>query len=221
MFIGEYMNKDVVTVTSDTPLNEAEKIMREQKIRRLPVVNKGGELVGMISRSKIREAKPSPATSLSIWELNYLLAKMKVQDVMEKKVITVTPEMTVEEATAIGEKNRVGAFPVIKDKRLVGIITTTDLYRITVRALSFGQPGARLRIFDCEKTGSTSEVIDIINKSGAKMLSMFRVMPPGTGREDCMIHIDIENADGILKELKDKGYQVENRTYWIAPVISY
>lgn len=219
MYVGEYMNTNVITVRNDTPLFEAEKVMRDHRIRHLPVLDKGGKLVGMLTRGKIREAKPSQATSLSIWEHNYLLAKMMVKDVMEKNIITVTPETTVEEATALGEKSHIGALPVVKDKQMVGIVTATDLYKITVRALGFGQPGARLRIFECGKTGSMAEVTDIINRSGAKMLSLFRVVPPGTGREDCMIHIDREDADGIVNELKSKGYQVEKRSYWIAPVI--
>jgi acetoin utilization protein AcuB len=210
MYVREYMNTRVITTSSDALIHDAAKIMSDHKIRRLPVVDKG-KLVGIITRDKIREIMPSQATSLSIWELNYLLAKMKVKNVMEKNVITVSPGTTVEEAAILGQKHAVGALPVMENKRVVGIVTTTTLYEVTTQALGFGKPGARLHILECDKTGSTSEVIDIINKSGVKILSLFHVIPPGIGREDCIIHLDKEDAGRIVNELKEKGYQVEQR----------
>jgi len=117
-------------VTSDTLVHDAEKIMRDNNIQRLPVVDKG-KLVGIITRDRIREVASSPATSLSIWELNYLIAKMKVKDVMVQGLYTVTPNDTVEAAVGGAQQREVGSLLVVnKDKRdkLVGIATTTDLY---------------------------------------------------------------------------------------------
>ena len=215
MYIKEYMNTDVITVDGDTPIRDAEKVMHDSKIRRLPVVDKG-KLVGIVTRDKLREVAPSPATSLSIWELNYLLAKMNVKDVMEKELFTVTPDSTVEEAVAEAQRWGIGTLLVVdKDKqdRLVGIATTTDLYKITTKVLGFGQPGAWLHIFECCQAGSEAEVINIINKQGVRILAMFHVTPPGTGRENCMIHLDIEDASQIRGELKARGYEVEERRH--------
>ena len=213
MYIKEYMNTNVISVSSDTPVNDAEKIMRDNKIRRLPVVDKG-KLVGIITRDKLREIAPSPATSLSVWELNFLLAKMKVKDVMETKLFTVTPDTTVEQAVSEAQKRGIGTLLVVdKDKRnkLVGICTTTDLYKVTAEILGFGEPGVRLHIFDPGEIGSLTGVFDIINKSGIKILSSFCVTPPGIGREDCIIHLDIKDPGKIITELKSKGYEVEAR----------
>ena len=212
MYIGEYMSTNVITVDGDTLIHDADKIMRDHKIRRLPVVDRG-KLVGMITQDRIREATTTPATSLSIWELNYLLAKMKVKDAMEENVITVTPDTTVEEAIAVTQKYDIREFPVMEGSTLVGIVTITDAYKVATQAFGFGQPGVRLHIFDCWKTGSLAEVIDIVNNSGARVFSLFHVTPPRVGGEDCIIHLDGENTAQIVSELKSKGYQVEERAH--------
>lgn len=214
MYIKEYMRTNVITVNSDTLIHDAEKLMRDNKIRRLPVVDQG-KLVGLLTRRKLREARPSPATSLSIWEINYLLAKMKVKDIMEKSLFTVTPDTTVEQAVSEAQKRGVGTLLVVnKDKpdKLLGIATTTDLYKLTSEILGFGQPGARLHIFEPSEIGSCQEVMDIINKRGVRILSMFHVAPPGVGKEDCIFHLDTEDASKILEELKSKGYRAQIRT---------
>jgi len=213
MFVKEYMTKEVVTVDPETPIQEAEKIMRERKIRRLPVVDKRGKLVGLVTRDRLREVSPSPATSLSIWELNYLISKMKVKDVMVKDVVTVHPDTPLEEAAALGQKLGIGTFPVLDDGKLVGIITTTDLFRIWTQALGFGRPGTRLHIFNCAAGEPVKEVLDVIHKYGAKILSMFTVVVPATGAEDTIIHLDTEDVDNIVGELRLKGCQVEARKH--------
>lgn len=213
MYMKEYMHTNVITVDSDTLINDAEKLMREHKMRRLPVVDKG-KLVGIVTRDKIREATTTPSTSLSVWELNYLLSKMKVKDLMEKRLYTVTPDTTVEQAVSEAQKRGFGTILVVdkgKPDKLVGIATTTDLYRVATAVLGFGQAGVRLHIFDWGKKGSAKEAIDIINKSGANILSMFCVTPPGIGREDCIIHLDKKDATQLVNELKSKGYEVEAR----------
>ena len=213
MYIKEYMNTNIISVSSDTLVHDAEKIMRDNKIRRLPVVDKG-KLVGIITKDKLREVAPSPATSLSVWELNYLLAKLKVKDVMETNLFTVTPDTTVEQTVNEAQKRGIGTMLVVdKDKRdkLVGICTTTDLYKVTTGILGFGQPGVRLHVFEPSKIGSCQEVVSTIIERGATILSLFHVTPPGVGREDCIIHLDTEDPSEIVSLLKSKGYEVEVR----------
>lgn len=214
MYIREYMQTNVITVNSDTLANDAEKVMRDNNIRRLPVVDKG-KLVGLITRDKLRRMlTPFSATSVNIWDLKYVPARIKVKDIMEKKVFTVTPDATLQQAIAEGQKRKFGVLLVVdKDEpdKLVGLVTATDVYRLTSGILGFGQPGARLHVFEPSKVGSCQEVVGIIIKRGVKILSLFHVTPPGIGREDCIFHLDTEDASQIIAELRSKGYEVEER----------
>lgn len=128
MRVADWMNKGLVVVTPDVPVKEAMRILQEKRIRHLPVVEEG-RLVGIITDRDLRSVAPSPATSLSIYEINYLLDKLTVKEVMTKKVFTVSPETELEEAARLILERRIGALPVVKDGTLVGIITETDLLR--------------------------------------------------------------------------------------------
>lgn len=209
MLVREYMTSPAITVAPDTSVQDAEKMLREHRIRRLPVVERG-KLVGIVTQAKLREVAPSPATSLSIWELNYLLAKMKVKDVMQRNVVTVAPNTTVEAAAALGQERGVGTLPVVEDDKVVGVVTTTDMYRILTDVLGFGDTGARLRIHDPARVGPQGEITDIIGKHGATIVSMFYTSPrPTAAKKDLVIHLDVADAGPIVADLKAKGYEVE------------
>lgn len=212
MRVKEYMNTNVITVTRDTSIQEASKLMEDRGIRRLPVVE-DGKLIGIITKDRIGKVTASPITSPSAWELRYVLMKMTVGDAMERNLVTIKPNTTVEEAVAIGQEHDVGALPVIdSDNCLVGIVTATDLYKITCEAIGFFRNGLRLHIYECSKAGRPfGEVFDIINSQGIKIHSLFHILPPGIGREDCIIHLDTEDASEILDELKVCGYDAEVR----------
>jgi acetoin utilization protein AcuB len=203
------MTWNVVTVTSDMPIMEARKIMDAHGIRRLPVVDKG-KLVGMISKERITRTAPSPATSLSVWEINYLLAKMTVKEVMSKAPITVDPEMSVEAAIALAQKKGVGALPVLENNRLVGIATTNDFfYKILNPVLGIGKSGTRIVISKGGDIKGLQEVLDVVKKAGAKIVS-FHNMPPVEGKEqDVCLHLDKEDVKQLVKDLANKGYSTE------------
>lgn len=131
MRVNQWMSGSPVTVSPSTPVHEARQLMERRRIRHLPVVD-GGRLVGIVTDRDVRLNLPSPATSLSIWEVNYLLAKLTVGEVMTKRVITVEPDRPVEEAARLMLEHRIGALPVTEGGRLVGIITETDLLRAWV-----------------------------------------------------------------------------------------
>jgi acetoin utilization protein AcuB len=139
MYAREYMKSPVITVTPDTLLDEALKTMHQNRIRRLPVVDKG-KLVGLVTRHRLREAMPSSAVPLSIWGIHYQLSKMKVRDVMITDVVSITPDTTIAEAAALSEKRQIGTFPVVDNAgNLVGILTNTDLLHILVKTLDLDQ----------------------------------------------------------------------------------
>jgi acetoin utilization protein AcuB len=135
MQIKERMTRSPITAPPEMPIQEALKLMRERGIRRLPVVDKKGKLIGIVSDRDLLHASPSDATSLSVWELNYLLSKVTLKDVMTKNVITVTPETPVQEAARIMAEKKIGGLPVVQAGKVIGIITETDLFRVLLELL--------------------------------------------------------------------------------------
>lgn len=134
--IKDWMVTDVITVHLDTTLPDAHKIMKEHNVRRLPVVNDANQLIGIVTKGDIRGASPSPATSLNVWELNYLLAKLKVSEFMTRYVIAVHPETSIQAAAKLMMEKKVSGLPVVDEQNeLVGIITESDLFRVMVSML--------------------------------------------------------------------------------------
>jgi acetoin utilization protein AcuB len=209
MKVRDVMTWNVVTVTSDMPIMEARKIMDAHGIRRLPVVDKG-KMVGMVSKERITRTAPSPATSLSVWEINYLLAKMTVKEIMSKDPVTVDPEMSVEAAIALAQQKGVGALPVLENNKLIGIATTNDFfYKILNPVLGIGKSGTRIVVAKGGDIKGLQEILDAVKKSGAKILS-FHNMPPVEGKEqDVCLHLDKEDVKQLVKDLANKGYSTE------------
>jgi acetoin utilization protein AcuB len=209
MKIRDVMTWNVVTVTSDTPIMEARKIMDAHNIRRLPVVDKG-KLVGIVSKERIARSGPSPATSLSVWEINYLLSKMTVKEVMKKDTVTVDPDISVEAAIALAQSKGVGALPVVENHKLIGIATTNDFfYKILNPMLGIGEPGTRVIVSKGAEAKSMQEIMETIKKFGAQITS-FHSMPPVEGKErDLCIHVDKEDVKQLIKDLASKGYSAE------------
>jgi len=131
--VRDWMTPDPVTIGPKTTVPEAHKLMKEHDFRRLPVVDDHGRLIGIVTLSDLREAGPSSATSLSIFELNYLLAQLTIDKIMTRDVVTVSPDATIRDAANLMLKHEVGALPVMEDDKLVGIITESDIFRVIVQ----------------------------------------------------------------------------------------
>lgn len=131
--VKEWMTANVISVSSDTPISVAHQIMKKNSVRRLPVIDNGA-LVGVITIGDVREASPSDATTLSIWELNYLWAQLTVDKVMSKRVITVTPETPIVEAARLMLENKISGIIVVSDaKEVVGVVTESDIFKMLVK----------------------------------------------------------------------------------------
>jgi acetoin utilization protein AcuB len=172
MLVGERMTGDPVVIHDDTPIDEAMKVMRDNKVRRLPVLNKKGALVGIVSERDLLYASPSPATSLSIHELHYLLSRITVAGVMTKEVITVTEDTPLEEAARIMADNKIGGLPVVSDGELVGIITETDLFKIFLELLGAREMGVRLAMLVPDEKGMLAKVTGKIAELGGNIVSL-------------------------------------------------
>jgi acetoin utilization protein AcuB len=131
--VRNWMTQDVITVKPSTTLPEAHQIMMDEEIRRLPVVDDQGILVGIVTLGDVRGAQPSPATSLSIWELNYLLSSLNVEKLMTPKPMTIGPDATIGAAARTMLEHRVSGLPVVEaDGKLAGIITESDIFSMVV-----------------------------------------------------------------------------------------
>ena len=170
MLVGERMSHPVVTVTSKTPINDALNLMRKENIRRMPVVD-GEKLVGIISDHDLLNASPSPATSLSIWEMNYLLSKITVKDVMTVKVVTVSDTTPIEEAARVMADNKIGGLPVLRDEKVVGIITETDLFKIFIEMMGAREAGIRVTVLIPERHGELAELTKSISEMGGNFIA--------------------------------------------------
>jgi acetoin utilization protein AcuB len=204
----DVMTKNPITVDSETLVLDAQKIMKENNIRRLPVVDKGN-LVGIVTQHDLLQASPSPATSLSIHELNYLLAKMKVKEVMKKNPFTLTPDTPFEEALRIGQDKKIGSFPVMDKGKLVGIITESDAVRFMTRALGLREEGSRVTIEGLGgKLGDLEKIIAIANQHQTIILSMISL--PRPERKDWMIVLRLKTTDPdpIVRDFKKAGFNV-------------
>ena len=144
MLVRKRMSKNPITTTPDASVPDALKVMQGSKVRQLPVLGADGALVGIVSLTDLFRASPSPATSLSIWEVDYLLEKIKVSEVMTRKVITVTEDTAVEEAGRIMTEAKVSGLPVMRDGELVGIITESHLFNVLVDVFGARQAGVRV-----------------------------------------------------------------------------
>jgi acetoin utilization protein AcuB len=147
MFVSDRMSSPAVTITPETPFQKALKLMRDHRFRRLPVVDKKGKLIGIVSERDLLYASPSPATSLSIWELHYLLSQIQVRQIMTQDVITTTPDTPIEDASHLMVENKIGGLPVVDEEdHVVGVITETDIFKTFNEIFADGYPGLRLTL---------------------------------------------------------------------------
>jgi len=161
MLVGERMSKPVITIQPEMPITEALNLMKKERIRRVPVV-KDGKLAGIISDKDLLNASPSPVTTLSIWEMNYLLSKVTVDDIMSKNVMTVTEDTPIEQAARIMADNKIGGLPVMSEGHVVGIITETDLFKVFLELLGAREAGVRVTALIEDKPGKLAALTEAI-----------------------------------------------------------
>lgn len=208
MRIKDVMTKNPFTVDSETLVLDAQKIMQENNIRRLPVVDKG-KLVGIVTQHDLLRAAPSPATSLSIYELNYLLSKMKVKELMTKNPVTVSPDTPFEEALRLGQEKKIGSFPVMDKGKLVGITTESDIVRVLARVLGLREEGSKITIEGIGgKLGDLKKIISIVDQHKTIILSMMSLPRPEKNDWMIMLRIKTKKSGPIVTDLKKAGLKV-------------
>lgn len=171
MLVGERMTKPVVSISPDMAIQDALQLMRKENIRRTPVV-KNGKLVGIVSDKDLLNASPSQATSLSVWELNYLLSKITVSEVMTEAVIVVSEDTPIEEAARIMADNKIGGLPVVKESSVLGIITETDLFRLMLELTGAREEGIRGTFLLADKPGELARVANAVAEGNGNVIAV-------------------------------------------------
>jgi acetoin utilization protein AcuB len=209
--VKDCMSSDVITINLDTNVNEAFRIMKERNIRRLPVLDKG-HLVGIITLGDLNQASPSAATSLSIHELNYLLARTRVRDVFpsHQEVITVTPHTYIETAAKLMLEHQISGLPVMDDQNLVGIITETDLFRALIDILGVKRPHTRIDTLIPEGPGSLAEITGLMAARGINIINTVVYYDAALDKYKVILRIEELDYAPVVEALQEKGFQVES-----------
>jgi len=170
MLVGERMSRRVISVAKDMPIHDALALFKKEHIRRAPVL-KDGKLVGIISDKDLLDASPSQATSLSVWEMNYLLSKITVGEVMTRKVLTVQADTPIEEVARLMADNKIGGLPVMRANRVVGMITETDLFKIFLELMGARTKGIRVTAVAEDRPGQLAKITKAIADAGGNFIS--------------------------------------------------
>ncbi|MBK8930921.1 MAG: CBS domain-containing protein [Chloroflexi bacterium] len=171
MLVKNRMSQPVITVEPDLPIMDALNLMKSHNIRRTPVVDKQGKLIGIISDKDLLNAGPSDATSLSVWEINYLVGKIKVKQVMTRNVLTVGGETPIEEAARIMVDNKVGGLPVMEGGTIVGVITESDLFKILLELMGARETAVRLTALIPDVLGELEKLTHAVAQAGGSFIS--------------------------------------------------
>lgn len=172
MLVRDRMTVKPIVVSPDLSVPDALALMREKKVRRLPVLDAQGHLVGIVSDKDLLYASPSPSTSLSVWEINSLLGKLKIEKIMSRKVVTVTGDTPIEEAARIMAERKIGGLPVVEGGKLVGIVTETDLFRAFVNVLGGYREGVRVTATTSAAKGTVARIAQAIFAVGGDIVGM-------------------------------------------------
>ena len=211
------MTKRPITITEDTGIDKALELMHSEKVRRLPVLNKHGQIVGIVSELDLLKASPSPATSLSIYELPYLLSRIKMRDIMTKDVVTATEDMPLEEAALIMAENKIGGLPVMRGDKLVGIITETDLFKIFLEMLGAREEGVRLSMLVPEEKGMLAKIAGKVAGMGCNFVAQGSIMGEDPTNRQLTIKVTDVPEEQLVSAMEELGLKILDARYCTLP----
>jgi acetoin utilization protein AcuB len=203
MLIRDRMTRNPVLCTADLSVTDAFDLMKKSHIRRMPVVDKNGKLVGIVSDKDLLRVTPSPATTLSAYEIPYLLSKVKVSDVMTKKVITVTEDTPVEEAARIMADNKIGGLPVVDESHVVvGIITETDIFKTFLELIGARRAGVRITMIVKDKRGELARIGQAIADIGGNIIATVELPGTDPSNYEVLLKVIGVSKDALVDTLK-------------------
>ncbi len=214
MLVRDRMTPNPIVVKTDTTIKDALDLIRGHRFHHLPVVDEAGKLVGITTEKDMVYAAPSSAVSLSVFEVDYLLSRMSVGQVMKREPLTVSPGLPLEEAARVMLDRHVRCLPVVEGDQLIGIISDTDMFRVFVEGLGGGHPSLRITVVLPEQVGSLARVADRIAAMGGNIHSLGTFW--GEQADDRIVAFRVEGVDRnkLVEALQEDG--VEVRHVWQA-----
>lgn len=209
MYVGWNMKTDLVTISPDTSVFRARELMDQHRISHLPVTDGKAQLLGIVTDRDLKEAWASPATTLSVHELTYVLQKLTVANIMTRKVISATPNMTIERAARMMHDHKIGGLPVVKNEKLTGIITITDLMEVLLMALGLSDDTKRFSLLVTDRAGVLAKVGKVMQQAEVNILSTMTV--PLRGHHDIwqvIVRVALTDYKTAVQSLEETGLKV-------------
>ncbi len=207
MYVYERMNGNAVTADPDFSVSKAFQIMTNTKHSRLPVVDSNGRLLGLITEKLLAEVNPSKAISLNFYEINYLLSKTKVKDVMKTGIFKINKNRLIEEAAVIMKENQIGMLPVTDENEiLAGVITRMDIFKAFIEMMGIKAKGTRLTIKTKHGSSDISDIVNIISVHNINILHISSFN--NKSYTETVIKLETNKSDSVINELKNKGYEI-------------
>lgn len=208
MLVANRMSTNPITISPDVSIAEAMEWMKRENVRRFPVVDKNKKLIGVVTYTDLLYASPSSATSLSMWEISYLLAQVKVREVMTKKVITVEENATLEDAARLMVDNKVGSLPVVRDGALVGIITESDIFRVFLEMMGAREKGIRVSMLAPYVKGSMAKITSSITHAGGLILAFDTFLGEDPSNWGCTLKVADISKEDLLAAINDQVVEI-------------
>lgn len=209
MSVKDYMTKEVISISPEESVAHAADLMRDKGLRRLPVIEKG-QLVGLVTEGTMADASPSKATSLSIYEMNYLLNKTKIRDIMIRQVVTVEPDASLEDAIYEMMTYKAGVLPVVQNNQVVGIITDRDVFKAFLEVSGYGVEGIRVVLLADNAVGVLAKIADCLSQENLNIRRTV-VANRSNGKTVIEMQLDGTTASQWLSErLAAAGITVES-----------
>jgi acetoin utilization protein AcuB len=196
------MTKNPITITPAASISEALDLMLRNKVHRFPVLDKKGKLVGIVTHKDLLHASPSSVTSLSVWEMTYLLSQVTVKEAMTKEVITVCEDCPIEEAASLMADNNIGALPVMRDDRVVGIITESDLFKVFLELFGTREKGVRMTFLGPNVKGSLAEISGAVFKAGGFILALNIFLADDPATWGCHLKVKDVTENALVEAVK-------------------
>ena len=208
MLVKNRMSPNPVTIKTETNLKEALDLVRSNPFRHLPVLDENDKLVGIVTEKSLVYASPTPSTTLSVFEVDYILSRTKIGQIIQGEVISVGPNLPIEEAARMMIDHRIGCLPVVEDDKLIGIISDTDIFRVFVEGLGGGHPSLRITVLVPEAVGSLAQVTSRVANLGGNIHSLGMFW--GERPEERLVTFRLEGVDRetVLQALEADDIQI-------------